>query len=94
MADHLRETLTRLLDDYDARRLGEQEREQKAKDDETHFLVDFAELRRLKASACMAAMRPVLTRVRCLIRDFLGIQPAECAPLRAQALCAGRHMRP
>jgi hypothetical protein len=46
MADPLREALSKLLDDYDARRLGEQEREQKSKDDEAHFLVDFAGLRR------------------------------------------------
>ncbi len=46
MADHLREALTRLLDDYEARRRGDREREQKAKDEEAHFLADFAELRR------------------------------------------------
>lgn len=46
MADHLREALTKLLDDYDARRRGDREREQKAKDDEAHFLAEFAELRR------------------------------------------------
>jgi hypothetical protein len=46
MADHLREALAKLLDDYDARRRGEREREQQAKDEEAHFLADFAELRR------------------------------------------------
>jgi hypothetical protein len=46
MADHLREALAKLLDDYDARRRGEREREQQAKDEEAQFLADFAELRR------------------------------------------------
>ena len=46
MADHLRETVTKLLDAYDARRRGEQEREQKAKDQEASFLADFEQLRR------------------------------------------------
>jgi hypothetical protein len=46
MADHLRDELTRLLDEYEARRRGEREREQKTKDDEARFLAAFAELRR------------------------------------------------
>ena len=46
MADPLRDELTRLLDEYDARRRGEREREQKTKDDEARFLAAFAELRR------------------------------------------------
>jgi len=46
MADHLRAELTRLLDEYDARRREDIQREQKAKDEETLFLKDFAELRR------------------------------------------------
>ena len=46
MADHLREALTRLLDEYDARRRVDLEREHKAKDDEARFINDFAELRR------------------------------------------------
>jgi hypothetical protein len=62
MADHLRETLTKLLDDYDARRLGEQAREQKAKDDETHFLDDFAELRR-------DVIRPVFEAVAAMLEE-------------------------
>lgn len=46
MTDHMRQALTKLLDDYDARRRGEVEREQKTRDDEARFLKDFAELRR------------------------------------------------
>ena len=46
MADHMREALTKLLDVYDARRRGDLEREQKAKEDEARFLKDFSELRR------------------------------------------------
>lgn len=45
MADHMRESLTKLLDEYDARRRADQEREQRTKDDEARFLKDFAELR-------------------------------------------------
>ena len=62
MPDHLRETLTKLLDDYDTRRLGEQAREQKAKDDETSFLVDFAELRR-------DVIRPVFEAVAAMLEE-------------------------
>ena len=62
MADPLRETLTKLLDDYDARRLGEQKREQKAKDDEAGFLVDFAELRR-------DVIRPVFEAVAAMLEE-------------------------
>ncbi len=46
MADHLREELTRLLNEYDARRRVERDREQKTRDDEAYFLKAFAELRR------------------------------------------------
>ena len=46
MADHLRDELTRLLDEFEARRRGDREREQKTKDDDARFLVAFAELRR------------------------------------------------
>ena len=62
MADSLREALTQLLDGYDARRLGEQAREQKAKDDEAHFLVDFAELRR-------EVIRPVFETAAALLEE-------------------------
>jgi hypothetical protein len=41
----MRESLTKLLNDYDARRRADQEREQKTKDEEARFLRDFAELR-------------------------------------------------
>jgi hypothetical protein len=46
MADHLRDALTKLLDEYDARKRGDAEREQRTKDEEARFLGDFAELRR------------------------------------------------
>ncbi len=46
MSDHMREALTKLLDDYEARRRGDREREQKSKDEEAQFLAGFAELRR------------------------------------------------
>jgi len=46
MSDYMREALAKLLDDYDARRVAELEREQKAKDEAALFLVRFAELRR------------------------------------------------
>ncbi len=46
MADYLRETLGKLLDDYDARRRTDLEREQKTRDEEARFLQDFAQLRR------------------------------------------------
>jgi hypothetical protein len=45
MADHMREALAKMLDEYDARRRGDIEREQKTKDDAALFLQRFAELR-------------------------------------------------
>ena len=62
MADHLREALARLLDDYDARRRGDREREQKAKDEEAHFLADFAELRR-------SVIRPVFEAAGAMLEE-------------------------
>jgi hypothetical protein len=62
MADSLREALTQLLDGYDARRLGEQAREQKSKDDEAQFLVDFAERRR-------EVIRPVFEAAAALLEE-------------------------
>lgn len=46
MADHLREELGKMLDQYDERRRADVAREKKAKDDDAQFLVRFAELRR------------------------------------------------
>ena len=46
MADHMREELTRLLDEYDTRRRADRDREQRTRDDEAHFLKAFADLRR------------------------------------------------
>jgi hypothetical protein len=46
MADSMQEALAKLLDEYDARRLGDVERERRAKDEAAQFLTQFAELRR------------------------------------------------
>ena len=46
MADQMREGLAKLLDEYDARRRGDVEREQKTKEEDALFLAQFAELRR------------------------------------------------
>lgn len=46
MGQSLQDRLAKLLDDYDARRRSDQEREQKAKEDEALFLSRFADLRR------------------------------------------------
>jgi hypothetical protein len=46
MSDNMQRALSKLLDEYDARRRGDVEREQKTRDDEAHFLSHFAELRR------------------------------------------------
>ncbi len=62
MGNHLRETLTRLLDEYDARRRAESEREKRAKDDEAQFLRDFAELRR-------TVIRPVFAAAGALLEE-------------------------
>lgn len=62
MADYLRNELTKLLDDYDARRRVDQEREQKTKDDEARFLQDFAELRR-------RVIRPVFEEAGAMLEE-------------------------
>lgn len=46
IGDQTRRALTRLLDEYDARRRADAEREKQAQDDEAQFLAQFAELRR------------------------------------------------
>ena len=46
MTEHMQEALARLLDDYDARRRAELEREQKTKEEAELFLTRFAEVRR------------------------------------------------
>lgn len=46
MADHLREALGKMLDQYDERRRGDLARVQQAKDEDAAFLARFAELRR------------------------------------------------
>jgi hypothetical protein len=46
MADHMREALARILDEYDVRRREDLERERRTKEDEALFFSRFAELRR------------------------------------------------
>jgi len=46
MADHLRDALGKLLDEYDAQRLVVLAREQKIKDEDAQFVARFAELRK------------------------------------------------
>lgn len=46
MADQMRETLGRMLDQYDERRRGDQARMQESRDGDALFLARFAELRR------------------------------------------------
>lgn len=62
MADHMREALKKLLDVYDARRRGEVEREQRAKEEEARFLTDFAELRR-------SVIRPVFEAAGAMLEE-------------------------
>ena len=62
MADDLREALSKLLDVYDARRRGDMEREQRARDDEARFLKDFSELRR-------TVIRPVFEAAGALLEE-------------------------
>src|ERR671914_958558 len=62
MADHMREALTKLLDDYDARRRGDREREQKTKDEEAQFVAAFAELRR-------SVIRPVFEAAGAMLEE-------------------------
>lgn len=46
MSDYMRDALAKLLDEYEARRRADAEREQRSKEDEALFLRQFAELRR------------------------------------------------
>jgi len=62
MADHMQDALGKLLDVYDARRRSDLEREQRAKDEETRFLKDFAELRRV-------VIRPVFEAAGALLEE-------------------------
>ena len=62
MADHLREGLTKLLDEYDARRRGDVEREQKTKEGDALFLAQFAELRR-------SVIRPVFEAAGTMLEE-------------------------
>jgi hypothetical protein len=62
MSDHMRKALAKLLDEYDARRRSESERETRAKEDEAQFLRDFAELRR-------TVIRPVFAAAGALLEE-------------------------
>jgi hypothetical protein len=62
MADHLRDELSKMLDQYDERRRGDLAREQKAKDDDALFLTRFAELRR-------SVVRPVFEAAGALLAE-------------------------
>lgn len=62
MADHLKQALGKLLDDFDARRRVELERETRAKDDEARFLDDFARLR-------SAVIRPVFEAAGAMLEE-------------------------
>ena len=62
MADHMREALARLLDEYDARRRGDVEREHKTKEEEALFLKQFAELRR-------SVIRPVFEAAGAMLEE-------------------------
>jgi hypothetical protein len=62
MADHMLKSLGKLLDEFDARRRGDVEREQKTKDEEALFLSDFAELRR-------SVIRPVFEAAGAMLEE-------------------------
>jgi hypothetical protein len=60
--DNLRAALGKLLNEYEARRRGDLEREQKARDEEALFLAQFAELRR-------SVIRPVFETAGALLEE-------------------------
>jgi hypothetical protein len=62
MADHLREELSKMLDQYDERRRADVARERKSKDDDALFLTRFAELRR-------SVVRPVFEAAGALLAE-------------------------
>lgn len=62
MGDNMQRALSKLLDEYDARRRGDVEREQKTRDDEAHFLSQFAELRR-------SVIRPVFESAGAMLEE-------------------------
>ena len=62
MADHLREELSKMLDQYDERRRADVARERKSKDDDALFLAGFAELRR-------SVMRPVFEAAGAMLAE-------------------------
>lgn len=62
MADHLREGLGKLLDQYDERRRAELEREKKTRDEDARFLTRFAELRK-------SVVRPVFEEAGAMLKE-------------------------
>jgi hypothetical protein len=60
MADRMLDALGKMLDEYDGRRRGDLEREQKTRDDDALFLSRFAELRR-------SVIRPVFESAGALL---------------------------
>ena len=62
MADHLRDELSKMLDQYDERRRADVARERKMKDDDALFLTQFAELRR-------SVVRPVFEAAGALLAE-------------------------
>ena len=62
MADHLRDALAKLLDEYDARRRGDLEREQRSRDEEALFISRFAEIRR-------GVIRPVFEAAGAMLEE-------------------------
>lgn len=71
MADHMRDALAKLLDEYDARRRADVEREQRGRDENALFLTRFAELRRDVIRPVLEAAAEMLERRghRCSITE-------------------------
>jgi hypothetical protein len=90
MSDYMREALGRLLDEYDARRRADMEREQRAQADEALFLRQFAELRR-------SVIRPVFEAAGAMLEargHRYSITEQEFTPGSAGRICeAGISMR-
>lgn len=62
MGTHMLDALARLLDEYDARRRAEGERQRRAQDEEALFLKDFADLRR-------SVIRPVFEAAGAVLEE-------------------------
>ncbi len=90
VTDHMRDALTRLLDEYDARRSADAAREKQARDDEAAFLEQFSELRR-------TIIRPVFEAAGAMLEargHRFSIGEQEFAGGKGGAICeAGISMR-